>query len=269
MPAQSIAQSASWSVFYRRWGRLRPPLRPHADVCALMRRTVAAHAGRTLLLGVTPELARLRDRTVAVDFCEASLTHIWPGDGPGRRAIMGNWLELPCAAGTFSAVLGDGSFNCLEYPAGYQRVFDELARVVQPGGRIVVRMYVTPDGADSIEQTRRCTMSGGVRAIDALKWRLAHAVCAETGDANVPVQAIREAFNRAFPDRRALLRATGWSSVDLATMDAYALLPDVFSFPTLRQVLSLVPATMCRARFVRTWGYELAERCPALVMDRR
>lgn len=269
MPAQSIAQSAPWSAFHRRWTRLQPPLRPHAEVCALMRRSLAGHDDRVLLLGTTPELAALATRTVAVDFSDQSLAWIWPGNAPTRAAVKGNWLDLPCAPASFSAALGDGSFNCLDYPAGYRRVFDELARIVRPGGRIVVRMYITPDRSDSIEQARRCTISGGVRTIDALKWRLAHAICAATREANVPVEAVWRAFNGAFPDRDALRRATGWTDADLAQVDVYASLPDVFSFPTARQVLSLVPATMCRARFVRTWGYELAERCPVLVMDVR
>jgi SAM-dependent methyltransferase len=242
-------------------------LRPHRDVCDQMRRLIAGHSGRTLLLGVTPELAIVSQRTIAVDRSGGSLASIWPGNDAARTAVQGNWLDLPFPRAAFAGAIGDGSFNCLDFPHGYRRVLRELARVIRPGGRICVRVYVTPESCESLSEVRAATLAGRVSNVDALKWRLAHALCAARKDANLPVRAIWAAFNCAFPDRDALLGATGWTADDLAHIDAYAVLPDTFSFPTLDQVFSVVSESVFKSHLAATTGYELADRCPILVLD--
>jgi len=49
----------------------------------------------------------------------------------------------------------------------------------------------------------------------------------------------------------------------------YATLTDTFSFPTVAQLLSVVPASTFTGDVVPTTGYELADRCPILVLDVR
>ncbi len=269
MLSESPTRDTPWQDFHRRWQRLTPPLRPHADVCAAFAGLIADHRTQALLLGVTPEISRLAARTVAVDCSHNALARIWPGNAPGRHAIHGNWLSLPLASGSCSAVIGDGSLNCLTYPSGYIRVFDHLARVLRPGGRAVLRVYLTPERGEPLSATRRRVMAGGVTSIHALKWRVANAVCAERGQANIAVRSIFEAFERTFPNRAAVRRATGWTDEDIAQVDAYEHMPDVFSFPTLPQLLAVVPAGFAERRIVATQGYELAGRCPLLVMDAR
>jgi hypothetical protein len=88
-----------WRGFYRRWPRLKPPLRADADVCAAIASLIAGHDERALLLGVTPELAGLARFTVAVDWNGKMIEHIWPGDDATRRAVLANWLYLPCTDG--------------------------------------------------------------------------------------------------------------------------------------------------------------------------
>ena len=178
-------------------------------------------------------------------------------------------MSLPCPERSFSAALGDGSLNCLEYPSAYQRLFRELARVVQPGGRVAIRVYVTPDPCESTAAVRGLTMAGRVETIHALKWRLANALCAERVQPNVSVQCILDVFNREFPDRRALRCATGWTDFELAQIDAYDGSFDVYSFPTMKQILASITDDFDTPRLVPSGTYELAERCPLLVMDVR
>jgi SAM-dependent methyltransferase len=256
-----------WERFHQRWRKLEPPLRPDRDVCAAFEQLLADRDARALLLGVTPELTSIAADIVAVDRSESALSRIWPGDGPSRRALNGNWLNLPCASQSFSAAAGDGSLNCLDYPLGYRRLFDELVRVLQPGGRVVIRVYLTPDRCESLAVTRFRTMEGAVSNIHALKWRVANAVCAERGVPNIAVTTILQAFNRTFPDRPALRRATGWTDDDIAQVDAYERMPDVFSFPTMSQLLAVVPDAFVQRRSVAVGNYELAERCPLLVLE--
>jgi hypothetical protein len=260
------AVATLWSSYYRRWAALSPPLRPNADVRSAIERAVEGHDARMLLLGVTPELASCGLRTVAADVSATSVAHVWPGNVASRSALRADWRELPCRTGAFSAAIGDGSLSCLEYPLGYRRVFGELARVIRGGGKVALRVFLTPDDTESLDDVGRSAMAGRVGSIDALKWRIAHALCASRGMPNVAVQSIWVAFNRLFPDRAALARAAGWS---LATtqIDHYADRDDVFSFPTQAQLLASVPTCFTNARIVESGAYELAERCPILVMD--
>lgn len=244
-----------------------PPLRPGPDVCAAMRSLVERCHDRVLVLGATPELMALAKQTVAVDWSASALEHMWPGHAPGRVAIRADWRHLPCAEGSFSAVLGDGSVNCLEYPAGYRRAFEALARVVRPGGRVVMRTFVSPDRAESLAAVRAAALAGTVQVIGALKWRIAHVIAAEQRDPNVSTQSIAEAFDLCFPDRRVLLRSTGWSHEDLYEVDALVHAPGRVSFPTATQLLEVVPASLGRASLSACGTYALAERCPLLVVD--
>ncbi|HLG54023.1 MAG TPA: class I SAM-dependent methyltransferase [Vicinamibacterales bacterium] len=269
LPVESPPQTPQWEAFHRRWLRLVPPLRPNAEVCGRMRGLVADGYGRVLVLGATPELATIADSTVAVDWSASALAHIWPGRAPGREAIRADWLHLPCADQSFVAAIGDGSLNCLEFPSGYRRLFDTLARVVRPGGCIVIRAFVAPETGESMTRTRADAMAGGVQTVGALKWRMAHLVAAEQRDPNVTAPSIADAFNRCFPDRAALSRAAGWSRKDLEEIDGLVGVRGGYSFPTSTQLLDVVPASLGQLALRPSGTYELADRCPLLAAEVR
>jgi SAM-dependent methyltransferase len=261
--------NSHWASFHRHWNRLKPPQRPHPDVAVALGKLIAedGYPDRVLLLGVTPELAPLGRQLVAVDRNQAMIDHIWPGDGDGRQAIRGDWLTLPFPPASFAAVIGDGSCNCLAYPDAYRALFAEIARVTRPGGRIAIRVYLAPDLPETLPALRTEALSGRAGSFHAFKWRLAQALIAEAGDANVRVEAIREAFDREFPDRPGLARASGWSMDEIATIDFYKGSAEVYSFPTLAQFRAAMPGSFRVARPVSSGSYELAERCPLMVMD--
>jgi SAM-dependent methyltransferase len=267
LPAEAPLPTPQWADFHRRWQRLVPPLRPNAEVCGRVRRLTAAGGGRVLVLGATPELATVAESTVAIDWSASALAHIWPGRAPGREAIRADWLRLPCADQSFFAAIGDGSLNCLEFPSGYRRLFDALGRIVRPGGRIVIRVFVAPETGESMTEARGDAMAGNVRTVGALKWRMAHLVCAEQRDPNVAARSIADAFNRCFPDRAALSRATGWSDEDLEEMDGLADVRGGYSFPTSTQLLDVMPPSFGEVALRSSGTYELADRCPLLVAE--
>lgn len=262
------ASDAAWTTFHRRWSRLAAPQRPPRMVIDEVRALVRPCDERVLLLGVTPELAAVARQTVAIDWNDRTIAHIWPGDTVARRAMRGDWRDLPCGAGSFSAAMGDGSLNCLAYPHGYARVFSELARALRPGARVVFRVYLTPEPGDTLADVHAQTHDRAVATIHALKWRIANALCARSGgNPNVAVDLIARTFDGMFPHRDCLAAITGWPRADIAQMDDYRGRPEIYSFPTARQLVAVVPAGFTALRFVPTAGYPLAERCPLFVLE--
>jgi len=94
------------------------------------------------------------------------------------------------------------------------------------------------------------------------------AVVSRNGNPNIPVTEIRDNFERMFYDRRALSDATGWPMEDIETIDAYKNSSDVYTFPTVGQFKSAIPDTFRNIRVLESGTYELADRCPLLVMER-
>jgi hypothetical protein len=254
------------SNFHQRWAGLKPPLRPNREVVSALREATQARNGRVLLLGVTPELAAIGETTVAVDMSAAMIAAAWPGDDTARRAICGNWLQMPLRQREFTAVIGDGSFVFLPL-AAYAPLFEQLGAVLLPGAQFAVRFYETPERCETIAQLRDEVMAGRVSGFHAFKWRLAMAIVAENCNADIPVVLIHRVFEREFADRAALSAASGWSAEEIAEIDAYAGQHNVFSFPTRREIWAHLPRALVNPRFVVSGRYELAERCPILLAE--
>jgi SAM-dependent methyltransferase len=260
--------SAHWSSFQRAFFRMRPPLRPDADVVAAFRSLTRDCSEPMLLLGVTPELVDLSPNLTAIDRTQAMIDSIWPGDTPQRRALVGNWLKLRLPSASFASVVCDGGALAFPYPGLPTKVLREAANVLIPGGRFVTRVYASPDEGETLEALRAAFERGEVANVHALKWRIAMAIVHERGSPNVPVAEIRDTFERWFPDRAALSARTGWPREEIDTIDNYAGSDATYGFATRRQILEIVPAEFANARFVEVGSYPLAERCPLLVLDR-
>jgi SAM-dependent methyltransferase len=231
-----------------------------------VRGVLGPQAGTVLALGATPELANVARSVIAVDWSETAVSFMWPDNAAGRTAVRGNWLQLPFSDGAFGAAVGDGCLNCLEYPDGYRRLFEELVRAVRPGGRVALRTFITPDECEPLASTRALVMAGGVQSVSGLKWRLANGLCAERRSPNLEVRAIPEAFERLFPNRCELGRVTHWNGEDMAGFDSLRDVPGTYSFPTVAEVLRLLPASWTPS-FLSSGCYELTERFPLLVMN--
>ena len=107
--------------------------------------------------------------------------------------------------------------------------------------------------------------AGRERGFDAARWRVAMAAAA--GRPNVRVAEIYDAFEAAFPDRRALSEDR-LDPASFDVIDAYRGSPVVYSFPPRAALAAAVPAAFARPRFVSSGDYPLSERCPFLVADR-
>lgn len=254
-------------TYHRAWSLLGPPLRPHPDVVAAVKEQIKDRTGRTLLLGVTPELADVAPNLVAVDRNFSMIINVWPGNTSTRCAIVGDWRSSHFAPAVFSVCVGDGSLCGLEYPTEIAALFNELKRILKKDGRIVCRLYVSPDTGETISTLKESVMSGTVGNFHAFKMRLAMALAALQPVPQICVESILNSFNELFKNRDELVRITGWSREQIDTIDFYRGSDVVFNFPAADQLVSVVSKICPSVRLVPSGIYEMSERCPLLVVE--
>ncbi len=258
--------SEAWSNFHLRFPRLRPPQSVTPETAERIAEALGGRDDRVLLLGVTPALSDIGTTLTAVDRSPAMIALVWPGDDRRRRAIEADWRSMDPGQ-DFSAVIGDGSFNCLRYPDDYRDVFARLGVVLRRPAGFVVRFFVTPDACEGIAALVAATLAGTVESIHALKWRLAMAICAERDTVNIAAIDILAQFDRLFPDRARLIERTGWTADEIETLDFYRESADVLSFPTVAQIRAVLPPGFSEPQLIGSGDYDLSERCPLVVMD--
>jgi SAM-dependent methyltransferase len=266
-PAPGITRN-HWKDYYRAWSQLTPPLRPHPQVVAAVAAEIGDTPGRTLLLGVTPELADIADDLVAVDRNYSLVSHVWPGNTQARRAMVGDWLNTNFTPGSFTTCLGDGSLSVVEFPRGTLLLCERIYEALRSGGRFVGRVYLAPEPGETVATVKAAAGSGAIRNFHAFKLRLAMAIAAEAGRVQVGVNEIFAVFQDLFGDRDELVRLTGWDRRHIDTIDYYENSSVAYSFPTRRQLLSVIPRNFANVRMVEAGTYELAERSPLLVMEK-
>ncbi|MEO8331088.1 MAG: class I SAM-dependent methyltransferase [Gallionella sp.] len=264
----SSLQNKHWQDFARQWNRIGSPLRPCAADVENFRQATGSDPGRCLLLGVTPELADLSPTLTAIDNSAAMIGALWTIQNAGKLAIQGDWLALPFAQGSFDTIIGDGCLTLLSHPPQYERFFEQLSRAIQPGGRILLRLFVSPAQGESRELVCREALSGKMKGFHAFKWRLSMAIASESADHDMKVAETCATFDRLIPDRKLLASATGWSVEDIDTIDFYRGSEARYSYPTLSQVRKTLHPSLKETGLIQG-AYELAERCPILILESR
>ena len=265
---QKPPQKNHWNDLARQWYRLASPLRPCREDVEIIRQLVEPGGGLCLLLGVTPEFTSLPMRLVAIDNSAAMIGALWPGNQAGRNVVRGDWLDMPFAANLFDTIIGDGSLTLLSYPLQYERLFTQLNRTLKPGGKILIRFFLSPEQGETCADVCHDALSGRIGSFHAFKWRLSMAVAMELQSPNISVADTHAAFNRLLPDRKRLAKASGWSHEDIATIDLYCGSPARYSYPTLSQLRRVLPQCLKETGLLQG-SYELAERCPILILEPR
>lgn len=252
-----------WHDYAAHWNKLSPPLRPHATDIRVYAHELSPQA-HTLLLGVTPEIAKLGLHGVAVDRNAQMIDKVWPRP-VNWQVTQGHWLQLPLPNASVQQVVGDGALTMLRFPQEYPLLLTELQRVLSPGGKIVLRLFAAPDQDESVDDIRQALRSGRIKSFHALKWRLAMTLAQERGG-NVQVTELLETFNHAFADREDLMARTGWPALVFDTVDIYRNSAAMLSFPKLSEVHGLLAEHAMGIRYQRG-TYELAERCPIVILE--
>ena len=259
------AEGVGWRNFPGVYNRLAPPLRPAPSDVERMRRAISGRDDRILLLGVTPGIASLGQDMTAVEGSQAMINKLWPGDEPDRRAMVGDWTNLPFTVGQFGSVIGDGALN--SSAGGIESLIGEISRILRPDGVAAQRIFASPDEREPLERVHEDAVGGRIGNVHALKWRIAMAIACPP-DYLVPVAQILKTFNAMFPDRKELAALTGWDRLEIDTLDAYVGAWHSLCFPTRGALQGLGAGRFATFRIVESDGYPLAERCPLVVWTR-
>lgn len=258
--------TSHWDNYHRHWELLDAPLRPPPETVAIVERELDLGGADVLLLGVTPELAGLGRTMLAIDGSAAMISGVWPGDSVCRRAMTGNWLDLPIGSASVDAVIGDGCLTVVDSARARRTVLGEIARVLKPSGRAAIRVFAGPETFEGLPGIKALALAGEIENFHALKWRVAMACTTNDCDRAIRVQAIRDFFDKNFPDRAALAASTGWSMASIGTIDVYAGSATTYCFATLAMLIDEAGSWFDNVRVVPSGSYPLAERCPLLVL---
>ncbi len=212
---------------------------------------------------MTPELSVLGKDLTAVDNSPRMLAEVWPGDRADRRALVGDWTELPFDKDSFDAVIGDAPLNAA--PEEVEAVLAEVKRVLKKAGTAAFRLFCSPEEAEALDSIQRDVAAGWRGNLHALKWRIAMALAVSKPHSAVPAYEILAAFNCMFPDRERLAADTGWPAQDIATLDAYVGANHSLGFLTLSSIRRLLERHFGHISVVAAADYPLAERCPTVV----
>lgn len=257
-----------WAGHAPQWDLVASPLRPcAADVVVFERLLREVQARDVLLLGMTPELARLPDpvRLVAVDRAAAMIARLWQTPRPGRAAICADWQALPLRDAAFDAVLGDGALNMLEGKAALAAFAAEVLRVLRPGGTLLLRVFTRPDDPETPEAVLAALRGGRIGSFHAFKWRLAMALHGSL-ERGVRLADIWHCWNEAVPAPRALLAERGWDERLAGTIDVYRGVQTRYCFPRRGEIKTIFAGRFREVGY-EVQRYELAERCPIVALQ--
>lgn len=192
---------------------------------------------------------------------------LWAGDGQSRRAVVGNWLELPLGPASIGAVIGDGSLSAVGMRVSRIALLREIARVLKPGARAAVRLFACPAVPETLECIVAEARSGVIENFHVLKWRVAMACATREPDWSIAVRKIRDAINDAFPDRDHLVELTGWDVETIDAIDAYRDSAMFYCFPTAADLVTEAEPFFKEVQLRPSGEYPLAQACPLLVLS--
>jgi CheY-like chemotaxis protein len=216
------------------------------------------------MLGVTPELALFpwaeATRLRAIDASEEMVRSVWPGDGPDRTAVLGQWEQMPFADASFDLIVCDAGLPQFVERARLTALGGELHRLLRRDGRAVMRHFAATSAMETEQSVIAATEAGEMHNFHGLKLRLLLALDAQTAGQGVRLGDVWDCFARIFPDRESLARRLGCDLQTVATIDHYRGRDERYIFRSLAEM----------ARVIETFRllpgpaghYPFAEYCP-------
>ena len=247
------------------WSEYAPPFRPApADILALQHVIDDLEPRRVVLLGLTPEIAGCDwpagVEFTAVDHSAGMIERMWPPPvvPRGARVACADWCEMPVPSESVDLVTGDGCLTFLTFD-GWRRLAREVARVLKPGGRFVLRVFLRPDVSESVAAIARDLAAYRVGDINALKLRLLGAVHADGARLHDVWQAWSTMRRGPGP---------GYSAISLAQMERYQGSEARYFLGTDTETSAILGEELFQISSASPAGYPLCERCRTLVFRR-
>lgn len=263
-----------WSQHAQQWEQIGAPLRPwpqdiehlQALVAKWAQRTTRSHT-RAVLLGVTPEIIRMRwpeqteliaaDRSIPM-IQYASSQHA----KPNAWAICADWKKMPFTDNACQIVVGDGCFSLLDFPEGYHSALQSIRRILTPQGLFAMRFFVRPAIIENLDNVFDDLYAGRIGNFHVFKWRLAMALHSDSRQ-GVRLGDIWDAWHQYVPAPEDLAKRLNWEPKSITTINVYKGIDTRYTFPTLEEVRDIVKYYFSE-QDVHFPTYELGERCPTL-----
>lgn len=236
---------------------------PSAPDVDRIKSLIAGKDQNVLMLGATPQYARLGERLIALDGTAKMISDYWRQENATRRAILGDWLSTPFRESEFTAVIGDGSLTSVA--DGLPALFPEARRILEPGGVLAIRCFCAPEPAETIDD-----IIDGFATPDAnplcLRMRMAMAMASREPNYVFPIRELATLFDKLFPDRKALAEKTGWPRDEIDRIDGMRSATYCVGFPPRSMLGDMAAQIFTHVEFAESEGYPLAELCPVLVL---
>ena len=183
-----------------------------------------------------------------------------------RKAIEDNWLTYPFKINSYSAIIGDGSINMVEYPINVSTMFYRCEQILRDGGVFAVKFFTRPMKPITKDDLMN-VIEGHIKINPCAFNRMIVAYNAEiTGTPSVPNKSILETLELLVTDVDKLIENTGWDKdFYLARYESYRKSQLVTNIPNREELLKLAPKY---SYFVESEGYDFCENTPILTFTK-
>jgi SAM-dependent methyltransferase len=272
---------ALWRGLALQWGLLGSPVRPCVEDVQIIEEILSVEtelldsAGRkrAWLLGITPEIGAARCLQnfdlFAVERVQAMIDHVWPGNSDRRRAVCADWIRAPFPDESFDLAIGDGSLTPVGAPDQLSELLSSVQRCLRSGGYLLLRLFCRPDVGETPDDVIADLLTGAIGSIHAFKWRLSMAVQGMGDAPDVALHEVWRTWHDARIDVAALAEANAWSREEIGTMELYCGSPARNNFMRFDVALNYLQKAGFDLVARRTGNYELAERCPHVLLRKR
>ena len=257
-----------WDRIADLWRLFGPPIRPAADDLVVYQeivdRATALIDGppRVLLLGVTPELYRLRwpadAEVLALDSSSPMLEAVW--QGPADTAVTGSWTAMPFADQSFTLLLCDAGVGLLD-PVGQGELLAEVQRVLVPDGTLAVRLFAPQGRTGTVAEIFEDLDRGRIPTLDALKLRMWGALQKTPAEGVRPSEVARRILEARGPWDR-LAQTQGWHPDYVRALELQLDSPATFHLVDAEELARLGLRAGLDPSGVRRPAHRYGDSCP-------